>query len=347
VDGRLPASAASQGVWNFAVGSGAALFEKLDKTPTRLRDVARRIYQGPITSADTVYLFKKFRHGKRKQTMEVYSAKLEEWVQIELPVLKRVVRSGDIHRYDAMPAALVLFPYEVRDDSARLYSPREMQRLYPAAWHYLNRNKSLLQNREKGKFRDADWYRFGRTQNLGMWEQPKLLVPYMVKELSAYLDLDDKYYFINVTTGGYGLVTNETLPSLPYLCALLNSRLLDFYLKKVSTTFHGGYFAANKQFIEQLPIRPINFSDPADKARHDRMVALVGRMLELNKQRARLAAGFSPAQPEATGARLKAGATSDLERLEREIAATDTEIDELVYELYGITDEERKVIEGT
>jgi hypothetical protein len=32
--------------------------------------------------------------------------------------------------------------------------------------------------------------------------------------------------------------------------------------------------------------------------------------------------------------------------LEREIAATDAEIDNLVYELYGITDEERKIIEG-
>lgn len=30
----------------------------------------------------------------------------------------------------------------------------------------------------------------------------------------------------------------------------------------------------------------------------------------------------------------------------REIAATDVEIDELVYELYGITAEERKIIEG-
>lgn len=35
-----------------------------------------------------------------------------------------------------------------------------------------------------------------------------------------------------------------------------------------------------------------------------------------------------------------------LDRLERAIASTDAEIDELVYELYGITDEERKVIEG-
>ena len=32
--------------------------------------------------------------------------------------------------------------------------------------------------------------------------------------------------------------------------------------------------------------------------------------------------------------------------LKREIAATDEEIDELVYDLYGITDEERKIIEG-
>lgn len=31
--------------------------------------------------------------------------------------------------------------------------------------------------------------------------------------------------------------------------------------------------------------------------------------------------------------------------MEREIASTDEEIDELVYELYGITDEERKIIE--
>ncbi len=39
-------------------------------------------------------------------------------------------------------------------------------------------------------------------------------------------------------------------------------------------------------------------------------------------------------------------APSELERLEREIAAADAEIDNLVYELYRITDEEGKIIEG-
>lgn len=39
-------------------------------------------------------------------------------------------------------------------------------------------------------------------------------------------------------------------------------------------------------------------------------------------------------------------APSELERLERQIASTDAEIDNLVYELYGITDEERKIVEA-
>ncbi len=40
-------------------------------------------------------------------------------------------------------------------------------------------------------------------------------------------------------------------------------------------------------------------------------------------------------------------APSELNRPEREIASTDREFDDLVYELYGITGEERKIIEGS
>jgi hypothetical protein len=37
---------------------------------------------------------------------------------------------------------------------------------------------------------------------------------------------------------------------------------------------------------------------------------------------------------------------AELDRLEREIASTDQEIGDLVYELYGLTAKERKIIEG-
>ena len=39
-------------------------------------------------------------------------------------------------------------------------------------------------------------------------------------------------------------------------------------------------------------------------------------------------------------------APSEVDRIEREIAATDQEIDQLVYQLYEITDEEQAIIEG-
>ncbi len=38
-------------------------------------------------------------------------------------------------------------------------------------------------------------------------------------------------------------------------------------------------------------------------------------------------------------------APSELDRLEREIAALDEEIDNLVYDLYGVTGKERKIVE--
>jgi hypothetical protein len=98
-------------------------------------------------------------------------------------------------------------------------------------------------------------------------------------------------------------------------------------MKRVSTNFHGGYFAANKQFLVQLPIRTIDFTDPADVARHDRMVALVTQMLDLH---ARLAAE---------------GVPHEVAALQRRIEMTDRQIDALVYELYKLTPEEIKVVE--
>ncbi len=58
------------------------------------------------------------------------------------------------------------------------------------------------------------------------------------------------------------------------------------------------------------------------------MVALVQRMLDLHKQ---LVAATLP---------------HSAELLQRQIDATDRQIDRLVYELYGLTDEEVPIVEG-
>ena len=111
-----------------------------------------------------------------------------------------------------------------------------------------------------------------------------------------------------------------------YILSLLNSRLLFRYLLSIGTSLRGGYVRFWTQFLEQLPIRTINFSDPADKSRHDRMVKLVEQMLSLHKQ---LAVAKTP---------------DDKTRLQRQIDATDQQIDRMVYELYGLTGKEIQIV---
>ena len=118
-------------------------------------------------------------------------------------------------------------------------------------------------------------------------------------------------------------------PDLRYLLGCLNSQLMSWYF------LHRSNIAQRDDFpkivlkeTRSLPIHPINISDLGDKARHDKMVTLVERMLELNRKK--------------NSGKL---APSEIERLDRDITSTDREIDDLVYELYGITDEERKIIE--
>jgi type II restriction/modification system DNA methylase subunit YeeA len=59
------------------------------------------------------------------------------------------------------------------------------------------------------------------------------------------------------------------------------------------------------------------------------MVTLVQRMLDLHLRQLQAA-----------------GSEAARERLQREINVTDEQIDALVYELYGLTDEEIKIVEG-
>jgi hypothetical protein len=106
----------------------------------------------------------------------------------------------------------------------------------------------------------------------------------------------------------------------------MNSKLMDFAYSFINPEKGEALAEVKKKHVEQLPIRPINFSNPADKARHDKMVSLVERMLELHKRNPR--------------------APQEKESLAGEIASVDRSIDELVYQLYGLSEEEIKIVEG-
>ena len=125
--------------------------------------------------------------------------------------------------------------------------------------------------------------------------------------------------YMRVDVGGY---------NIRYVLGSMNSRLLNYYRQSLvlkGQDLHPQILVTN---LRRLPIRRINFDDPANAARHDKMVALVERMLELHRK---LAAAAIPA---------------DKKLYQRQIEATDRQIDTLVYELYDLTEDEIKIVEG-
>ena len=191
---------------------------------------------------------------------------------------------------------------------------------YPAVVQHLLPFKGALLKRATRQ----EWYELQQPQLrfAPFMDSPKIIFPDIAT--SPRFTLDDVGYYSSNTT--YFIPRRDH-----YLLGLLNSRIGQFYFVRTCAGLEGKndvYLRFFGQYLEGFPIRTIDFTSPADVARHDRMVALVERMLDLHKKLA------------------SEGAPHVKTVLQRQIEATDREIDRLVYELYGLTDEEIAVVEG-
>jgi hypothetical protein len=181
-------------------------------------------------------------------------------------------------------------------------------------------------NRYQVSFPGDRFIKYGKwlmyQSNESLMLNPKILMRQTSDIIRACYD-ENGYYCQNSV-----FILHSTNINLKFLLGLLNSKLLTF-VYKLGNPQTGKIFAEIKpSVIKQLPIRTIDFNNPADKRRHDKMVKLVERMLDLHKK---IVAVKVPAEKE---------------RLQREIDATDKQIDALVYELYGLTADEIAIVEG-
>ncbi len=322
IDGEVSAQEATSPEWHFVVGPEKPLLHRLSAMPVSLGDLAH-IFVGTQTSADQVFVLE---NCQLQQNLIVGTSKASgHEVKIEAGIVVPFLRGKDIRRYEPLEAqAFLICPYVISQDDCRLVSEQELSSQYPLSYSYLRQHKGALAARERGKFKGSNWFAFGYPKSMTLFQRPKLVVPdYNNRASFTY---DDSGHFYKT---GYGILTrDETSVSPLYILGLVNTPLLFRYLLHIGTTLRGGYVRFWTKFIEQLPIRMINFGSPTDVARHDQMVALVERMLELHK---RLAVATVP---------------GDKALLDRQIEATDRQIDRLVYELYELTAEEIGIVEG-
>ena len=146
--------------------------------------------------------------------------------------------------------------------------------------------------------------------------------------LGCNMSIDAKGVLYSTTTV-YSFVFNEDVKeNILFSLGILNSKLLWFFLKSTGYILRGGYFRFKTDYLKPFPVRTIDFSSKQEKASHDKMVKLVERMLELNKK-------LPSAKTE-----------HDKNLIQRQIDGTDSEIDKLVYALYGLTEKEIKIVEN-
>ena len=323
VEGEVKANKVTETDWNFIVGPGAPLFERLCEMPVKLRDVTTRMAQGIRTSANEVYVLETI--SDNGELIQCQSKRLGRIVTLERELASLFLKGREIKPYQVLPSGqVVIIPYRIKDGHTTLIPESEIKQRFPYTYAYLCKNKAYLEGRERGRMKGPNWYGYVYPKNIDVMSSTKILVPDIADRASFAYDEKGEYTLVS----GYGIILKDTVSEeSKYVLGLLNSRILDFFLKQVSTTLRGGFFRYFTQFIEQLPIRTINFDDSTDATRHDKMVGLVEHMMELKLK--------------VTGITIP----TDRQLFQRQIEFTDRQIDELVYELYELTSEEIKIVE--
>lgn len=296
--------------WLLARQGITMLLEKIQANGVHLsKFIENRIYRGILTGLNEAFVI----DDSIRQliiSQDPHSAE----------VIKPFLFGRDIKRYESpiVKRYLILFPKGFTRQRSKGVGDawKWLQKNYPAVSRHLAPFAVAAAARyDQGEY----WWELRACDYYSEFEKPKIIIPAIVQKASYAFDTDQIY-------------SNDKTSILPtddlYLLGLLNSKVCDFVLHRIASTKQGGFYEYKPMYVSQLPIRPIDFSDPADVQRHDQVVALVERMLSLHRQ---LAAAQTPAERSV---------------LQRQVEATDREIDRLVYALYDLTPAEIQIVEG-
>jgi hypothetical protein len=203
----LPANALSSAGWTLDLPAEAELVKRLVAAHPRLDEVyGAVIYQGVVTGADYVYRLLDLGSSDDPALRRVARRDTGAEGLIEQELLRPVYAGrSDIHRFFAAAATeVLLLPYlRPRPDKAFSLITHTQLARRPRARAWLRDHETELRGRA-GDWNNENWWAYSPRQNLERFEEPKILVPYMIDHLCAHVD-NSNHFFVNVTTGGYGI----------------------------------------------------------------------------------------------------------------------------------------------
>ncbi len=236
--------------WSLADERTQALLDKIRSKGVPLGEyVQGKIYYGMLTGLNEAFVID-----------EATRARLIAEDARSADLIKPFLAGRDIKRYEQPKSDkyLIFTRHGVNIDD------------YPAIKEYLSQFKDRLTPKPKD-WKDKEWN--GRKPGAYQWyeiqdtidyyeefEKPKIIVPAIVMTASYAYDRS-------------GIYSNDKTSIIPtddlYLLGILSSKVADIVIHSISSTKQGGYFEYKPMYVSQIPIRTIDFSDPADVARHD------------------------------------------------------------------------------
>lgn len=310
--------------WIFLSSDTEKVFNKLrSEQSVPLKELAE-ICVGLQTSADRIYIFEP---ESETSNTYIFTKNGRQW-EIEKDICLPTIYDLSFGLFDTIAAnAWIIFPYLIENSGANLFSEEYFESNYPLTWAYLNEHKSQLEKRSlQGK--NPKWYQFGRSQSLTRFHNtPKLVWSVLATSPPYALDNND-LQFTGGGNGPYYALINQSDYSLLYFLGILSHPIIENMVKAGASEFRGAYYSHGKQFIENIPVRQIDFDNSSEKETYNNIIKLVKNLIKTKGQLRSAAYG------------------SKSTVLQRKMDTLFEQLIQNINHLYGISDEEFSLVKN-
>lgn len=234
---------------------------------------------------------------------------IDESVPFEEDMLISVVRAEGCERYaEAVPTKKIFYPYEECGEETKLLPLEKIRERYPKAYGYIMDNEKELKERKDSRktFGDKEgWYGLVRFGKLSRFKRPKIVSPGEVKRNKFSLDLTGSAFSCARV---FSITVEDSQLDIKYLLGILNSKVCEFYLHNNTSLKQGGYYSYSSTAIDAFPLI-------ISKQYERDIVEIVDAIIEK-----------------------KRGGEGD-------VSDDEKRIDQMVYKMYGLTQDEVDAIE--
>ena len=219
-----------------------ARLQDLEARGPRLGQVTH-IHVGLQTLADEVFILRKLAGANGALTCAAADG---HRIEIESEYCRPVVKASVLRNGVDPVERVVVWPYDPR---GRLLPESTLAQEAPAAWDWLTTNRPRLLRRDKGNGDPVKWYGFGRRVSIVSGFGPKLLTSGMNRRPNFQAPVNRAATFYS------GYCVKPAIPlRLPALLEALNSDDMDFFVRKTSRPYQGGWMSYAKSFIADFPL---------------------------------------------------------------------------------------------